>query len=226
MMRIEDIIDHIRNRDYMSGVERDMSRVKETEECFTHTWIVQKGLEEYEKLNPDFFKDINKTWIDNSCGDGQWLGEVLIKKLEYLEKQIIEDTEFEQALASIYGIDLMISNVDVCRERLLCGRKDQYLIDIVEKNIQRQNGLTYGYTFEAMGPKRARAKDEQRKRNKEKRDKINRDRAEEKNRQTEIEARQELEIINFWKNPEEENLKAKSKTTRRVPQKLVSLAIN
>ena len=188
MMQMEDIIDHIRNRPYMSGVERDMSRIKETEECFTHTWIVQKGLEEYEKLNPNFFKDINKTWIDNSCGDGQWLGEVLIKKLEHLEKQIIEDTEFEQALSSIYGIDLMISNVDVCRQRLLCGRKDQYLTDIVEKNIQCKNGLTYGYKFETMGP--ARRKTEERLRNKEKRDKINRERAEEKNRRTEIEARQ------------------------------------
>lgn len=137
-MDLEFVINHIRGREYMSGVERDKSRVKQTEECFTHTWIVQKGLDEYEKSCPGFFADPTKTWIDNSCGDGQWLGEVLIRKIE-------NGIDLEQALSTIYGVDLMQDNVDLCRERLLCGRED--LRHIVEKNIVCTDALTYDYSF-------------------------------------------------------------------------------
>lgn len=132
------VINHIRNREYMSGVERDKSRVKQTEECFTHNWIVQKGLDEYEKLSPGFFSDPTKTWIDNSSGDGQWLGEVLIRKME-------NGSTFEQALSTIYGVEKEIDNCELCRERLLCGRDD--LRHIVEKNIVCHDALTYDYSF-------------------------------------------------------------------------------
>ena len=137
-MDLEFVINHIRNREYMSGVDRDKARVKETEECFTHTWIVQKGLDEYEKLSPGFFADPTKTWIDNSCGDAQWLGEVLIRKME-------NGIDFETALSTIYGVDLMQDNVELCRERLLCGRED--LRHIVEQNIVCADALTYNYLF-------------------------------------------------------------------------------
>jgi hypothetical protein len=39
----------------------------------------------------------------------------------------------------------MQDNVDLCRERLLCGRED--LRHIVEKNIVCHDALTYNYTF-------------------------------------------------------------------------------
>jgi hypothetical protein len=138
------VINHIQNREYMSGVERDKSRVKQTEECFTHNWIVQKGLDEYEKLSPGFFSDPTKTWIDNSCGDGQWLGEVLIRKME-------NGIDFEQALATIFGVDLMQDNVELCRERLLCGRED--LRHIVQTNIVNADALRYTYKFLGPGEK-------------------------------------------------------------------------
>jgi hypothetical protein len=39
----------------------------------------------------------------------------------------------------------MQDNVDLCRERLLCGRTD--LAHIVERNIVCNNALTYDYSF-------------------------------------------------------------------------------
>jgi hypothetical protein len=42
--------------------------------------------------------------------------------------------------------------VDLCRERLLCGRED--LRPIVEQNIQCRDALKFGYNFEPMGPAR------------------------------------------------------------------------
>jgi len=153
-LTLNEVILHAREREYMSGAQRTAARVKSTGEVFTPTPLVQEILD---KLPQTIFTDVTKTFLDPTCGDGQFLGEVLIRKME-------NGSTFEQALSTIYGVDLMIDNVDLCRERLLCGRED--LRHIVEKNIQCKNGLTYGYNFEPMGP--ARRKTEERLRNKEK----------------------------------------------------------
>lgn len=132
---LNDIINHIRNRDYMSGVERDRARVKANGEVFTPTELVREMLEQ---IPIDQFKDPSKTFLDNSCGDGQFLGEVIIRKME-------NGSTFEQALSTVYGVDLMPDNVNECRKRLLCGRED--LRPIVERNIVCHDALTYDYSF-------------------------------------------------------------------------------
>ena len=139
---LSEVVDHIRNRTYMSGVQRTQARVKSTGEVFTPTELVRKMLEQ---IPIDQFTDPTKTFLDNSCGDGQFLGEVLIRKME-------NGSSFEESLSTIYGTDLMIDNVDLCRERLLCGQ--EHLRHIVEKNIQCRDGLKFGYNFEPMGKAR------------------------------------------------------------------------
>ena len=138
-MDISFIKDHIRNRPYMSGIDRDKNRVKQTQECFTKDFLVQKACDEIEAKDPTAFSDPTKTFIDpTGCGDGQFLGEVLIRKVE-------NGIDFETALSTIYGVDLMQDNVELCRERLLCRRND--LHHIVEKNIICQNSLEYDFSF-------------------------------------------------------------------------------
>lgn len=139
-MQLTDIIEHIRNRSYMSGIDRDKLRVKSTGEVFTPTDLVQEVLDE---MSQDLFIDANRTFLDPSCGDGQFLGEVLIRKME-------NGSTFEQALSTIYGVDLMEDNVELCRERLLCGRND--LRHIVEQNIVCADGLRYHYRFDGSYP--------------------------------------------------------------------------
>jgi type I restriction-modification system DNA methylase subunit len=134
-MKIEDIINHTRNRAYMNGVDRDKTRVKETQEVFTPTKMVNDLLDQ---LPQELFADSNQPVIDNSCGDGQFLSEALIRKVE-------AGIDFETALSTIYGVDLMQDNVNLCRERLLCGRED--LRHIVDKNIVCADALTYDYAF-------------------------------------------------------------------------------
>ena len=119
----------------MSGIERDAVRVKATQEVFTPSHMVNDILD---KLDPALFTDPTKTFLDPTCGDGQFLGEVLIRKAE-------NGIDFEQALSTIYGVDLMEDNVELCRDRLLCGRED--LRHIVEKNIVCHDALTYDYSF-------------------------------------------------------------------------------
>lgn len=134
-MKLEKIINHLREREYMSGVERDKTRVKATGEVFTPTELVQEMLD---KLPQELFSDVTATFCDPSCGDGQFLSEVLIRKLG-------NGIDFKTALSTIYGVDLMEDNVNLCQDRLLCGQED--LRYIVEKNIVQANSLEYNYLF-------------------------------------------------------------------------------
>jgi type I restriction-modification system DNA methylase subunit len=124
----------------MSGIEREQSRVKATGEVFTPTELVQEVLD---KMPQELFQDPTKTFLDSSCGDGAFLGEVLICKMK-------NGIEFETALSTIYGVELMADNVELCRERLLCGRED--LKHIVEKNIVCADALRYHYRFDDTDP--------------------------------------------------------------------------
>lgn len=137
---MNDIIDHIRNRCYMSGIERDKARIKATGEVFTPTPLVQEILD---TLDQTLFVDPNKTFLDPSCGDGQFLGEVLIRKIE-------NGIDFATALSTIYGVDIMPDNVKLCQDRLLCGR--EHLRHIVEQNIVCADALTYHYRFDGTDP--------------------------------------------------------------------------
>jgi hypothetical protein len=136
-----DFVKHLRDRGYMAGIDRDRLRVKQTNEVFTPTPMVQSCLDKIS--NQAVFLDASKTFLDNSCGDGQFLSEVLIRKLE-------NGIDFETALSTIYGVDLMQDNVELCRERLLCGRED--LRHIVEQNIVCADGLRYHYRFDGSEP--------------------------------------------------------------------------
>lgn len=140
------VIQHTRDRDYMSGVERDRNRIKATGEVFTPTPLVQEILDQLPK---DLFTDPTKTYLDPSCGDGQFLSEVLIRKME-------NGSTFEQALSTIYGVDLMMDNVQECRNRLLCGMTGPLpepingcttYEQLVKKNIVCHDALTYDYSF-------------------------------------------------------------------------------
>ena len=132
---LSNYIKHLRDRDYMSGADRDTARVKATGEVFTPTPLVQEVLDQ---LPQNLFTDSTKTFIDPACGDGQFLSEVLIRKLE-------NGIDFETALSTIYGVDLMPDNVKLCQDRLLCGQ--EHLRHIVEKNIVEADGLEYKYLF-------------------------------------------------------------------------------
>ena len=130
-----ELIAHLRNWS-VDCVVRDASRTKRTGEVFTPTALVQEMLAQIPAVQ---FADATKTFIDPSCGNGQFLSEVLIRKLE-------NGIDFATALGTIYGVDIMLDNVETCRDRLLCGL-EQYR-HIVEKNIVCADFLTYDCSFD------------------------------------------------------------------------------
>ncbi len=141
MNDISSYINHSRNHSYMSGIERDKLRIKQTAEIFTKTELVQKMLDDFEKLYPIAFSDSSKTFIDNSCGDGQILSEVVIRKIGQ------SNCTLEKALSTTYGVELMEDNVKLCKERLAGPNPTQEVLDILDKNIVCADALTYDYSF-------------------------------------------------------------------------------
>jgi type I restriction-modification system DNA methylase subunit len=137
---LKQVIKHARERDYMSGVDRDTLRIKSSGEIFTPTFLAQQILD---SLDQSLFTDPVKNFLDPSCGDGQFLSEVLIRKIK-------NGIDFETALSTIYGIDLMSDNIKLCHDRLLCGREE--LRPIVEQNIVCADALSYHYRFDGTDP--------------------------------------------------------------------------
>lgn len=110
-----------------SAYEREHTQeaVKQRGEVFTPTSLVNEMLD---KLPQEVFTDKNKTFLDNSCGNGQFLSAVLERKME-------NGISHKQALKTIYGVELDFNNAKECRERLLRGSKDIELMKLVEHNI-------------------------------------------------------------------------------------------
>ena len=132
---------HVRNRVYMSGVERDKLRIKQTAEVFTPQHLVIELLDKLEQENPKLFTDPTKTFIDNSCGDGEFLGEIVIRKIER------SGCTLEQALSTTYGVDIMQDNIEECKNRLAGPTPTEEIYRILNKNIVCHDGLTYNYDF-------------------------------------------------------------------------------
>jgi len=134
------LILQLKSKEYMHGIIRSKDRVKQTGEIFTPTKLVRQELD---KCPQTIFAKIDQTFLDPSCGDGQFLAEVLIRKLE-------NNIPYDQALSTIYGVDLMADNIKLCQDRLLCNQ-EQYR-HIVENNIVCADALTYHYRFDGTDP--------------------------------------------------------------------------
>jgi hypothetical protein len=143
---IQDYIEHSRNHSYMSGIERDKLRIKETAEVFTPTPLVQEMLDKLEESDSELFSNPTKTFLDPSCGDGQFLSEVVIRKMER------SGCTLEQALSTTYGVELMEDNVKLCKERLAGPNPTQEILDILDRNIVCADALKYHYRFDGTPP--------------------------------------------------------------------------
>ena len=67
--------------------------------------------------------NVDATFLEPACGDGNFLAEILDRKLLRVKKDAKSDsTQWEwlsvRAIASLYGVDILQDNVEACRERL------------------------------------------------------------------------------------------------------------
>jgi adenine-specific DNA-methyltransferase len=105
--------------------------IKERGEVFTPEFLVEEMLS---KLPVDYFTSADKTMLDNSCGNGNFL----VKILELRMKNNITQID---ALKTIYGIELDPVNANECRTRLSLGSKDVEIWKVLQHNIVCANAL-------------------------------------------------------------------------------------
>jgi len=116
-------------------------RRKQTAEDFTSPELVNEMLD---KLPVEVFSDPTKTFLDNSAGNGNFLVEVLRRKLSHNHPPL-------QAISTIYAVELMPDNVEEMKERLLellLPLSDEDLKKakkIINHNIVCANALTFDF---------------------------------------------------------------------------------
>jgi hypothetical protein len=89
--------------------KKRQERRKETAEDFTPPALVKEMLD---KIPASYYKDPSKTFLEPAAGDGNFLIEILQRKLDNKISPLI-------ALQSLYGVELMEDNVIYMKERLL-----------------------------------------------------------------------------------------------------------
>ena len=99
---------------------KSRKRVAERGEVFTAEREVNAMLD----LVKQETERIDSRFLEPACGNGNFLVEILRRKLEVIKRQYKKQlTELELqttiALSSIYGIDIMKDNVEECCQRLL-----------------------------------------------------------------------------------------------------------
>lgn len=103
----------------MSKIVKSRQRVIEHGEVLTPQWLVSAMLDlvrvETERIDSRF--------LEPACGTGNFLVEILERKLRVVKKRYGRlQPDYERyailAVSSIYGIDILQDNVEECRQRL------------------------------------------------------------------------------------------------------------
>lgn len=107
---------------------KSKQRVANHGEVFTHEREVNAMLD----LVKQETERIDSRFLEPACGTGNFLAEVLHRKLSVVEEKYKRNQlEYERyailAISSIYGIDILEDNVIECRERLYAIFEKQYL---------------------------------------------------------------------------------------------------
>ena len=106
---------------------KSRKRVKEHGEVFTAKREVKAMCD----LVADAVASPETTVLEPACGTGNFLAEILERKMQTICKKLIETEEERQravlAVASLYGVDIMEDNVQQTRERLY-GIAARYLV--------------------------------------------------------------------------------------------------
>ena len=142
----------------MTKQVKSKQRVAEHGEVFTAEREVNAMLD----LVKDETERIDSRFLEPACGDGNFLTEILRRKLDVVKKRYRKSpSDFEKfsiiAITSIYGVDILADNVVECRKRLFAQWNKAYtsvckeaanddcrtsVAFILERNILCGNALT------------------------------------------------------------------------------------
>lgn len=106
------------------GIQRSKERIKKNGEVFTPFAIIDQMIA---KIPEEKWKDPKATFVDPTAGSGNIL-------VRMLEKRLASGISVEDAVKTLYGVELMQDNRDLCIQRILEIVGPTYT-EIVNKNI-------------------------------------------------------------------------------------------
>ena len=113
------------------GITRSKERITKNGEVFTPKALVEKMMD---KIPAEKWKDSEATFLEPTFGSGNML-------ICMLERRIASGIEPIQAVKTLYGVELMQDNVDLCKDRIrevLRANKikiDKKVNDIIDHNF-------------------------------------------------------------------------------------------
>lgn len=131
------------------GITRSKERITKNGEVFTPKSLVEKMMD---KIPVEKWKDPNSVWLEPTFGSGNML-------ICMLERRIASGVEPIQAVKTLYGVELMQDNVDLCKDRIrevLRANKvkiDKKVNDIIDHNFVCSD--FFKWDFENWRPKEA-----------------------------------------------------------------------
>ncbi len=140
------------------GQTKSKERVRDHGEVFT----AEREVKAMCDLVKDETERIDSRFLEPACGDGNFLAEILTRKLATVKKKYAKSPlDYEKnsllAASSIYGVDILLDNVLACRQRMFDIWNKQYTATckrecndqtreavrfILSKNIVCGNALT------------------------------------------------------------------------------------
>lgn len=98
----------------MAKLIKSKERVKKFGEVYTPIWVVNEMIDGLEKES-DAFSDVSKTFLEPSCGTGNFVVEIYRRKLNKCKN---DRGKAEIALRSLWCIELLEDNMLECRQRV------------------------------------------------------------------------------------------------------------
>lgn len=94
---------------------KSKQRIKKFGEVFTPIWVVNEMLDSLAKEDAGAFTDVGKSFLEPSCGNGNFVVEIYRRKLNACKN---DKAKAEQALRSVWCIELLPDNMAECRRRV------------------------------------------------------------------------------------------------------------
>jgi hypothetical protein len=88
-------------------------RIRKYGEVFTPEWVVNAMLDMLERESQGCFAP-EKTFLEPTCGDGNFVVEILRRKFERCRTR----KDYTTALKSVYGLDIQADNIAECIRRV------------------------------------------------------------------------------------------------------------
>lgn len=131
----------------MNGQIKSKQRIRDHGEVFT----AEREVKAMCDLVRDETERIDSRFLEPACGDGNFLAEILSRKLSSVRKKYGKSpSDYEKnavlAASSIYGVDILQDNVIACRERMF-GIWDKEYSAVCKKDCNDETRKAVRFIF-------------------------------------------------------------------------------